>query len=51
MKTLKITEQTHQELTRIKGAVTQKTGKETTYDEAIQELITVWILKRQASGQ
>jgi len=51
MKTLKITEQTHQELTRIKGAVTQKTGKETTYDEAIQELIIAWNLKRQASGQ
>jgi hypothetical protein len=42
LKTLKITEVTHQELTKVKGSVTAKTGKETTYDDAILELINFW---------
>jgi len=39
MKTLKITEATHTSLTKVKGAVTQATGKEATYDDAIRMLI------------
>ncbi len=43
IKTLKITEATHQELTKVKGAITAKTGKDATYDDAILELIKSWI--------
>ena len=39
MKTLKINDTTHTELTKIKGLITSKTGKETTYDDAILWLI------------
>jgi len=42
LKTLKITEATHQELTKVKGSITAETGKDATYDDAILELIKVW---------
>jgi hypothetical protein len=42
LKTLKINESTHQELTKVKGSITAKTGKDATYDDAILELIRVW---------
>jgi hypothetical protein len=42
LKTLKITEATHQELTKVKGSITAKTGKDATYDDAILELINFW---------
>jgi hypothetical protein len=41
LKTLKIRVQTHEELTKIKGMLMQKTGKETTYDDAI-----MWLIKK-----
>jgi len=39
MKTLKIKEETHLELTKVKGQITARTGSEATYDDAILELI------------
>lgn len=42
LKTLKIQETTHKELTKVKGAITSETGKESTYDGAIIELINTW---------
>ena len=42
IKTLRIAEATHQELTKVKGSITAKTGKEATYDDAILELIRIW---------
>jgi hypothetical protein len=39
MKMLKITEETHTELTKIKGQLTANTGKAATYDDAILYLI------------
>jgi hypothetical protein len=43
MKTLKIENQTHQELTKVKGALMAKTGDpDITYDHVIMELIARW---------
>lgn len=43
MKTLKISEQAHRELTKVKGEVMAKTGKpDLTYEEVIMELIRKW---------
>lgn len=42
LKTLKIQESTHTELTKIKGKITSETGKDATYDDAIMELIEEW---------
>ena len=42
LKTLKIQETTHKELTKVKGAITSETGIDTTYDEAIMSLIREW---------
>jgi hypothetical protein len=39
MKMLKITEETHTELTKVKGQLTANTGKVATYDDAILYLI------------
>lgn len=39
LKTLKIKVETHEELTKIKGMLMQKTGKEVTYDDTIMWLI------------
>lgn len=39
MKTLKINDTTHTELTKVKGLLTSKTGKEATFDDAILWLI------------
>jgi len=41
MKTLKIREETHRELTKFKGQLTAKTGKEASYDDAIAELLRI----------
>lgn len=41
MKTLKINDATHTELVKVKGLLTSKTGKETTFDEAI-----LWLIQR-----
>jgi hypothetical protein len=40
MKTLKINDTTHTELTKVKGLLTSKTGKEATFDDAI-----LWLIK------
>jgi len=39
LKTLKITEKTHSELTKVKGRLMTEKGREVTYDEAIMWLI------------
>mgnify|MGYP000138417886 CR=1 FL=1 len=41
MKTVKIRKETRRELTKIKGKITARTGKETTFDEAIMGLIKI----------
>jgi len=40
LKTLKITEKTHSELTKVKGKLMAEKGREVTYDETIMWLIT-----------
>jgi hypothetical protein len=47
LKTLKIQETTHKELTKVKGAITSETGKDATYDDAILELIKSWKTKNK----
>jgi len=42
MKTLKIDENTHQELTKIMARLSLKDGKKRTYSEVIDELINAW---------
>jgi hypothetical protein len=49
LKTLKIAELTHQELTKVKGSITARTGKDATYDEAILELIKLWKNQKELS--
>jgi hypothetical protein len=39
MKTLKISDQTHAQLTKIVGQLTAETGKIATYEDAINELL------------
>lgn len=39
MKIIKVNDATHRELTKVKGLLTSKTGKEATFDEAILWLI------------
>lgn len=48
LKTLKITAKTHEALTKIKGLLMAKTGKETTYDDAIMWLISKVKLELEA---
>jgi hypothetical protein len=40
LKIIKIKDETHTELIKIKGLVTSKTGKEATFDDAI-----LWLIK------
>jgi hypothetical protein len=42
LKTLKIQETTHKELTKVKGSITSETGQDATYDDAIMGLIKSW---------
>jgi hypothetical protein len=43
MKTLKILEATHTELTKVKGALIAKTGNpDVTYDDTILALVQAW---------
>ena len=39
MKIVKLKDETHRELTKVKGLLTSKTGKDATYDDAIMWLI------------
>ncbi len=39
MKTIRISDQTHEELTKMMGEIIARKGKQTTYDETIMELI------------
>jgi hypothetical protein len=41
VKTLKIEEETHRELTKFKGTLLTKLGKDVTYDETIMELLKI----------
>jgi hypothetical protein len=47
MKTLKIQDETHTELTRIVGELTARNGSQKTYDETIMELIQFWRKNRK----
>jgi len=42
MTTIHISEETHLELNKIKGAMLAENGKERTFDEIIKELIVIW---------
>ena len=42
MKTIRIEDQTHIELSKVKGELTIRNGKTKSYDETIKELILVW---------
>ncbi len=41
MKTVRITDETHEELTKMMGEIMARKGKQTTYDETIMELIKI----------
>jgi len=45
-KTLKISEETHRLLTKVKGELTARDGKLKTFDETIAELIDFWRKKK-----
>jgi len=47
MKTLKISDSIHEELTRIKGQLIARNGKVKSYDETIAELIKFWKEKKK----
>ena len=47
VKTLKIVDKTHEELTKVKGALMAKLGRAVTYDEAIAELIKIAKLEKE----
>jgi predicted CopG family antitoxin len=40
--TIKISEETHVELNKIKGSLLAKDGKERSFDDVIRELIACW---------
>ena len=40
--TIRITEETHSELNRIKGSFLMRNGYERSFDEVIQQLIAFW---------
>jgi len=42
MKTIRISDEIHGELTKIVGELIARKGKRITYDEAIKELIAFW---------
>jgi hypothetical protein len=46
VKTLKISDNLHIELTKVKGELTAATGKEATYENTITELIKFWKKQR-----
>jgi len=47
MKTLKISDSVHEELTRIKGQLIARNGKTKSYSDAIAELIQFWKEKKE----
>lgn len=52
MKTLKISENTHTELTKVKGQIMAQTGNpDLTYDEVIGALIQNWKTTREGVGE
>jgi predicted CopG family antitoxin len=42
LKTIRIAEETHTELTKVKGELTRRNGKSKSYDQTIMELIDSW---------
>ena len=42
MKTIRINDETHKKLTRIVGELTVRNSESKSYDDAINELITLW---------
>lgn len=51
MKTLKIAERTHTELTKIKGEIMAETGNpKLSYDEVIESLIENWKTTKHKEG-
>ena len=42
MKTIRIADDTHRQLTQIVGQLTTRNGKTKSYDDAIKELIGLW---------
>jgi hypothetical protein len=52
MKTLKILEATHTELTKVKGDLMAKTGNpDVTYDDTILELVKAWNNSKKSTGK
>ena len=45
--TVKISEETHIELKKIKGSLLAKNGRERSFDEIIRELIVCWKEKKE----
>ena len=47
MKTIRIEDQTHIELSKVKGELTIRNGKTKSYDNVITELILLWRKKEK----
>jgi hypothetical protein len=50
VKTMKITDSTHRELTRVSAILTAKDGRRRTFDETILELIEIYRAKEKPIG-
>jgi len=50
-KTLKISEETHKLLTKVKGELTARDGEIKTFDETIAELIDFWRRKSERESK
>lgn len=48
MKTIRIADETHVELSKVKGELTTRNGTSKSYDDTIRELLFAWKQKKES---
>lgn len=46
-KSMKMSEEMHKNITKVKGSLMEETGEDKTYEDALNELYQLWLLKKR----